>query len=145
MTNKRRISTLNTKANVVRKKGRYAISCRLSIHDKTSDSELCSQYIDLIKRKNILASQYQELIQKGVVTEESLRTCEHCFNSVISSKTINPVHEVETNLSDENSDEGRVIEYINLGEELRYRVQMGISDIYNNEKIAKIDDLVSFS
>ena len=44
---------------------------------------------------------------------------EYVSNSVISSKTINLVHEVETNLSDENSDEGRVIEYIDLAEELR--------------------------
>ena len=118
MTNKRRSSRLNAKANVVRKKGRYAISCRSSIHDKTSNSELCAQYIDLVKRKNVLASQKQELNQK-VVTEECLRICKHCFSSVISSKTINLVHEVETNLSDENSDEGRVIEYIDLAEELR--------------------------
>ena len=145
MANKRRSSRLNAKANVVRKKGRYATSCGSSIHDKTSNSELCTQYIDLIKKENILASQYQELIQKGVVTEESLLTCKHCFNSVISSKTINPAHEIETNLSDENSDEGRAIEYIELVEELRDRVQMDITDIYYNEKIEKIDDLIRFN
>ena len=62
MTNKRRSSRLNTKANVVRRKGQYAISCGSSIHDKTSNFELCTQYIGLIKMKSILASQYKELI-----------------------------------------------------------------------------------
>ena len=48
-------------------------------------------------------------------------------------------------MSDENSDEGRVIDYIELAEELRDRVQIDITDIYYNEKMEKIDDLVSFS
>ena len=90
MSNKHRSSRLDTKANMVRKKGQYAILRGSSVHDKTSNSELCTQRIDLIQRKSILASQYQELIQKGVVTEESLRICKHCFNSVIPSKTIDP-------------------------------------------------------
>ena len=137
MTNKRRSSRLNTKANVVRRKGQYAISCGSSIHDKTSNFELCTQYIDLIKMKSILASQYKELIQKGLVTEESLRISKHCFNNVISSKTVDPVHEVETNLSDENSDEGRAIEYIDLAEELRDRVLMDITNIYMVMKKSK--------
>ena len=94
-------------------------------------------------RYTILASQYQELIQKGVVTEKPLQICKHCFNSNISSKTIDPVREIETNLSDKNSDDGRVIEYIDLAEELRDRVQMDVTDICNNEKIEKIDDLIS--
>ena len=69
-------------------------------------------------------------------TRVSLRyPVSHCSSSI-------PVHEVETNLSDENLDEGRVIEHIDLAEELRDRVQMDIADIYNNEKIEKINDLV---
>ena len=137
MTNKLQSSRLNTKASVVRKKGQYAISCGSSIHDKTSNSGLCTQYIDLIKRKNSLASQHQELIQIGLVTEECLWIRKHCFNSAISSKTIDPAHKVETNLSDENSDEGRAIEYIDFAEELRDTVLLGITNIYDNETIEK--------
>ena len=137
MTNKPQSCRLNTKANVVRKKGQYAILCGSSIHDKTSNSELCTPYIDLIKRKNSLASQHQELIQIGLVTEECLRIRKRCFNGAFSSKTIDPVHKVETNLSDENSDEGRAIEYIDFAEELRDTVLLGITNIYDNETIEK--------
>ena len=71
----------------------------------------------LLKGKTFWLVRSKNLIRK--LLQECLRICKHCFNSVISSKTINLVHEVETNLSDENSDEGRVIEYIDLAEELR--------------------------
>ena len=43
---------------------------------------------------------------------------EALFQQCYFIKTINPVQEVETNSSDENSDEGRVLEYIDLAKEL---------------------------
>ena len=123
--------------------------CGSTIHDNENDA---SYKMDMFTKKKINSTDYNLLLERGIINERTHYTCEQ-FLVLVKSTVKSDIHNV-ANLNElpnddngsNNSLEENVMQFFDIGNALGAIIKPDILELYHdNAKMKKISSLVNYN